>query len=235
MAAILKDTGAKFAVTYDQTTDTIKVTLGQNHDEDVVVLGENKERPDGEAFENYQKIFYAEGNTIELNGYTINDNNYFRLRDLGKAFKFGVSYDYNTDTVLIDSENPDLKDIEDENYYTAPIVEIETKAGVEKVRFLIYGFDQCPYCQKLKAYLDENRIPYLFRNIKENDEKIKEVYESFYKNLDEDYDRVYYPTTILTLEKDGKSIDKAVVGFTQEMYDEIFNKIKDNTYFIENK
>lgn len=78
---------------------------------------------------------------LNLKGYLVAGNNYFRLRDLGKELGFGVAYDYKTKTVLIDSENPDLKDLDDEKSSTGPIAEIQTKDGVEKLRILVYGFD----------------------------------------------------------------------------------------------
>ena len=233
IASLLKGTKAQFSVFWDNDSKSVVITKGQGYDEDFknADLDPNEGSKEGQVSKH--KIILADKTPLKLKGYLVEGNNYFRLRDLGKELGFGLAYDYKNKTVLIDSENPDLKDLEDENNYISPIAEIKTKTGVEKLRFLIYGFNECPYCRDLKAYLDENEIPYLFSDIRGDNEKIKEVYETFYKDLD--YDRLYYPTTIITSEKDGKSIDKTVVGFSKEMYDEIFNKIKDETYFVENK
>lgn len=40
---------------------------------------------------------------VTLNGYAINGNNYYKLRDIGNALGFGVDYDNETETVLINS------------------------------------------------------------------------------------------------------------------------------------
>ena len=49
---------------------------------------------------------YVDGQKIEMTAYLINGNNYVRLRDIGKAVDFGVTYNPDTDSVHIDSNNP---------------------------------------------------------------------------------------------------------------------------------
>ena len=44
-----------------------------------------------------------DGRSLSLTGYRINGNNFYRLRDVGKALDFGVDFDEQTRTVLIDS------------------------------------------------------------------------------------------------------------------------------------
>jgi N-acetylmuramoyl-L-alanine amidase len=44
-----------------------------------------------------------DGDKIELDGYLINSNNYFKLRDIGDALGFTVGYDDATRTILIDT------------------------------------------------------------------------------------------------------------------------------------
>ncbi len=148
---------------------------------------------------------------------------------------FGVAYDFKDQRVLLSSGNPKLADVFEEGYFTPPVNKIKTKGGEENISFLIYGFDECPYCQKLKAYLDGKGIKYLSRDIRDCEGKKDEVFKEFYGEFAEFNDRVYYPTHIMTLEKDGKKISKCVVGFEKENYDEILKKIEDNTYFVENK
>lgn len=88
---------------------------------------------------------------------------------------------------------------------------------------------------KLKAYLDNKGIKYIARDIRDSEGKKDEIFEKYYKDMTEYNDRVYYPTHIMTLEKDGNTIDKCVVGFEEKQYDEIFKQIEENTYFVENK
>lgn len=52
------------------------------------------------------------GQAVDLTGYLINGNNYYRLRDIGNALCFGVDFDDKTDTVLIDSDSAAWQDPE---------------------------------------------------------------------------------------------------------------------------
>lgn len=108
---------------------------------------------------------------------------------------------------------------------------IETVNGEREVVFTIYGFEQCPWCQRLKAYLDEKNISYTFDDIRGDAELKKEVYAEFYMGRPEKYARVYYPTTIISSVVDGKEVRKGVVGFETEDYDKIFEDIKNDVYF----
>ena len=54
---------------------------------------------------------YVDGQKIEMTAYSINDNNYIRLRDIGKAVNFGVTYDAATDSVYIDSSADYVEEI----------------------------------------------------------------------------------------------------------------------------
>lgn len=46
------------------------------------------------------------GEPIELTGYMINGNNYFKLRDIGEKLEFGVTWNGTTHTVEITTEHP---------------------------------------------------------------------------------------------------------------------------------
>ena len=52
-----------------------------------------------------QKI-YVDGKSVQIEAYSINGNNYAKIRDLGKAVDFNVSYNAATNTVQIDSGVP---------------------------------------------------------------------------------------------------------------------------------
>lgn len=232
VAALLKDTPAKFDLAYDNEKQSVIISKGKNYS-DSFIYKESKLKEERIAKETRQKIVDDKGQEIELKGYFIDGYNYFRLRDLGKVLDFGVAYDFKDQRVLLSSDNPKLEDIFEEDYFTPPVNKIKTKGGEENISFLIYGFDECPYCQKLKAYLDGKGIKYLARDIRDCEGKKDEVFKEFYGEFPEFNDMVYYPTHIMTLEKDGKKISKCVVGFEKENYDEIFRQIEDNTYFVE--
>ncbi len=52
------------------------------------------------------QAFYINGQQASLTAYAIGGNNYVRLRDIGKAVDFGVTYDAATNSVHIDSTQP---------------------------------------------------------------------------------------------------------------------------------
>lgn len=236
IAALFKETKAKFAVVYNEDADTITITLGEAHEEDFVAPDEEAERAEKTGIPSYQKIFDQDEKEIELKGYLIEGNNYFRLRDLGEKLGFGVAYNFVTGEVLLDSENLEIEDVPHETEFATPINKVETEAGVQDIQFLIYGFEKCPHCVNLKKYLDENEIKYAMYDIRLNEQKKAEVYAAFYPEFNEGrekpYERVYYPTHVITLVKeDGTTISKGVLGFNQEKYEEIFKQIKANEYF----
>lgn len=48
---------------------------------------------------------YLTGAAADLTAYNISDNNYFKLRDLGRQLNFGVDWDGNTQSISIDTSN----------------------------------------------------------------------------------------------------------------------------------
>ena len=49
---------------------------------------------------------YVDGQRVDMIAYAIGGNNYVRLRDVGRAVDFGVTYDAATNSVYIDSSQP---------------------------------------------------------------------------------------------------------------------------------
>ncbi|WP_037373179.1 phosphodiester glycosidase family protein [Anaerovorax odorimutans] len=48
-------------------------------------------------------VIYKDGKTIEISAYNINNNNYFKLRDIASIFDIGVTYDKETKTIGVDT------------------------------------------------------------------------------------------------------------------------------------
>ena len=49
---------------------------------------------------------YVDGQRVSMTAYSIGGNNYVRLRDIGRAVDFGVTYGTATNSVYIDSTQP---------------------------------------------------------------------------------------------------------------------------------
>ena len=61
------------------------------------------------------QTFYVSGQRVEFEAYQIHGNNFVKLRDIGRAADFGVTYDADTNTVHIDPDAPYTEEV------TAPV------------------------------------------------------------------------------------------------------------------
>ena len=102
IALLLSGTGSTFSVTYDEKTTVIRVTSGEAY---VPVGGELETGKDrsSTAVPSVQPLVIDGVERSDLKAYNIGGNNYFQLRDLGKALNFGVNYDEASGTVRIES------------------------------------------------------------------------------------------------------------------------------------
>jgi len=83
---------------------------------------------------------YVDGQRIPMTAYAIGGNNYVKLRDIGKAVGFGVTYDAATNSVYIDSDAPyQVEAAKPAQITTAPgtVTEESVKAALDalKVRY----------------------------------------------------------------------------------------------------
>lgn len=91
LALALNGTNKNFEVTWDASKKAINLISNSKY----TVVGGELVKGDGKnktAVVSTHTI-YKDGVKITLTAYTINGNNYFKLRDLGQAFNFGVEWD----------------------------------------------------------------------------------------------------------------------------------------------
>ncbi|WP_110462798.1 PDZ domain-containing protein [Ruminiclostridium sufflavum] len=101
LAKVLSGTGKQFNVSWDGTSKVINLVSGSPY----TVTGGEMATGDGKAKQaiiNSSSI-YKDGGKVSLTAYTINGNNYFKLRDIGQAFDFGVTWDGTANTIKIDT------------------------------------------------------------------------------------------------------------------------------------
>lgn len=75
------------------------------------------------------QTFYVDGQRVQFEAYEIHGNNFVKLRDIGKAADFGVTYDGATNTVHIAPGSPYIQEV------TAPAQTIQptpTPSGLEE-------------------------------------------------------------------------------------------------------
>jgi hypothetical protein len=101
LAYTLNGTEKQFEVGWDGAANAISLTSGQPY---TAVGGEmaGKGSEDRQAVPTSSKIT-IDGAEVSLIAYNIDDNNYFKLRDIGQAFDFGVDWDSAKNTIVIDT------------------------------------------------------------------------------------------------------------------------------------
>lgn len=100
VAKVVSGSDKQFEVTWDGNKNAINLISGQAYTE----VGGELAKGDGKAKDATlcTSPIYQDGKKADLTAYTINGNNYFRLRDLGCAFNFGVSWDGGNNSIVID-------------------------------------------------------------------------------------------------------------------------------------
>lgn len=101
LAQAVNNTEKNFEVTWDGINKVINLISNKAY----TPTGGELVKGDGKAKAttlSTSKIF-KDGKEISLTAYTINGNNYFKLRDMAKAFDIGVTWNSKTNTVGIDT------------------------------------------------------------------------------------------------------------------------------------
>ena len=72
------------------------------------------------------QTFYVDGQRVQFEAYEIHGNNFIKLRDIGKAVDFGVTYDGATNTVHIAPDSPYIEEV------TTPAPATPAPSGLEE-------------------------------------------------------------------------------------------------------
>lgn len=105
LAAVLKDTKAKFGVEYKDAM----VTLTKGSDYKVAETDQKEVKAMSKGMLTNDKVMVGD-KALTATAYKIDSSNYYKLRDLGEALGFGVDYDKATRTVLLMSEKEAAKE-----------------------------------------------------------------------------------------------------------------------------
>lgn len=101
VAYTLNGTRVQFNVSYD---GMINITSGTAYTPDGSEM-KSKGTANKTPVLNKAKIM-LNGKEVELTAYTIDGNNYFKLRELAQTFDFGVGWDGSTSTITVDTSVP---------------------------------------------------------------------------------------------------------------------------------
>ena len=101
IAMLLRATGSRFSVDWDEQAQTIRVVTGAEY---VPVGGELVKGADkSDTAVPSRQTLMIDGTRSSLSAWNIGDNNFFQLRALGDVLNFKVDYDSATRTMLVDS------------------------------------------------------------------------------------------------------------------------------------
>ena len=113
IAYLLNGTKSQFNVRWDAENERILLTSGTSYE---TVGGELKDSSTAvEKIGQSTSTIVLDGEEISLDGYIINGNNYYKLRDIGKALGFDVDFENATGTVLISTAKDSSDDDNNSN------------------------------------------------------------------------------------------------------------------------
>ncbi len=101
LAMAVNGTKKQFNVSWDAVKNAINLISKCNYE----AVGSELAKGDGIIKTGYvttSKI-YKDGILVDLTGYNINNNNYFKLRDVAQEFNIGVDWDGTTNTIIIET------------------------------------------------------------------------------------------------------------------------------------
>lgn len=101
VAKVVSGSEKQFEVTWNGTNNAIELVSAQPY----TVVGGELAKGDGTAKNAVlnTSTVYKDGVVVELTAYTINGNNYFKLRDLGQSFDFNVSWDGANNCIVVNT------------------------------------------------------------------------------------------------------------------------------------
>lgn len=102
LASLLANTDAGFSVNYIENKNIIEITREGNYTktkDDLQELKDSNSDPNPSS----QKIL-VDGEEISFNSYSVDGYNYFSLRELGRVIGFYVSFDKESNTVIVKSD-----------------------------------------------------------------------------------------------------------------------------------
>ncbi|MDU1642780.1 NlpC/P60 family protein [Peptoniphilus harei] len=130
-ASYMNGTIKNFDVDYNRDKDAIEITTKTSYG-DFTGLPSDNIVGAKEAVTTKQKIF-IDGKEVQISGYNIDGNNYFKLRDLASALDIKIYYDSLRESVILNPNLPsDEKLVEDLNKEIDKLIGMEEEASRPK-------------------------------------------------------------------------------------------------------
>jgi len=104
IAQVLNGSPKQIEIVWNSTTQTIEITSNKSY----TAVGGELVKPLTVTPQTYRLTYPSilqDGTKIELTAYNIKGNNYFKLRDMGKLFSFGVFWDSVQGVIKVDTKS----------------------------------------------------------------------------------------------------------------------------------
>jgi len=102
LTKVISGSEKEFQVGWDSAANAIQLTSNKSYTTVGGELALSGNTQNKSATATTSKL-YLDGKAISLTAYNIGGNNYFKLRDVGKTFNFGIGYDNATKVITIDT------------------------------------------------------------------------------------------------------------------------------------
>ncbi len=101
LAKVVTGTEKQFEITWDQEKKAVNMISNKEY----TAVGGELEKKDvkDEKATLSNSVIYKDGEKVDLKAYLIKGNNYFKLRDVAKAFDIGIGWDNQTKTITVDT------------------------------------------------------------------------------------------------------------------------------------
>lgn len=111
IAVAINGTEKQFDISWDSEKNAINLLPGKKYTTagEELTVSKKPVSKDVNAIPTNSKI-YMNGSEVSFTAYTIDGNNYFKLRDIGKAFNFGVNWDSKANVIGVDTKSEYVED-----------------------------------------------------------------------------------------------------------------------------
>ena len=185
LAYILRDTSAVFGVDFIAGENTVQVVPGMPYEPvgSELEIGEDKSAT---AVPSAQRVWIMGADSEGMSIYNIGGNNFFKLRDLGAALGFLVSYDAAADTAVVETG--------DHNPFVDQQLAFDRLWSFVQDNYTFAAGDDLYYLMNIETWDDGDVCEYWLADVTRDGEPmlmLRTVY--FYSSDSADEARVYMP------------------------------------------
>lgn len=120
LAVLLDTTGVPFECGWNSERETVELTTGRSYTR---IGGEWTDLEENPEVKPSASSVLLNGEPVTLSGYNLNNNNFYKLRDLGRALNIAVYWDHSQERVVVcaDAAHAEAEALEEATKETEPL------------------------------------------------------------------------------------------------------------------